>query len=86
MCKNPEGRIFLRQTLQTFGEPFAVCFGLGLNRHFDNRFREGRWLEKDIEIFITQGVTSGDVSNSDQGSDVAGIGGFHLNPFVGLNH
>src|SRR5581483_10369845 len=81
-----EGRIFFGQALQTFAHLFAISFGLGFDRHRNNRFRERWGLEHDLEVLVAQSVTRGDVSDTDQCGDVAGVGRIHIDPFIGLDH
>ena len=56
-----EGRIFFGQTLQTFGHllPIGLCFRL--DGHGNDRLREGRRFEHDVEILIAKRVAGGDV-------------------------
>ena len=68
-----ERRIFFRQALQAFGHLLAIRLGLRLDGHADDRLRERRRFERDVKIFIAQRVTGGDVAQTDQRGDVAGV-------------
>ena len=80
-----EGRIFFGQPLQRDRHLFLVLLRLRLDRHRDNRVREGRRLEQDRKIFIAQRVAGGDVLDADDRRDVAGVTGVDVLALVGLD-
>src|SRR5437667_5173885 len=81
-----ESRIFFSETLQPLTHFFAISLGLRLDGHRDDRLRESRWLEHDLEVFITKGIARGDVPNADQSSDIARECGLDIDSLVRLNH
>src|SRR5690606_429449 len=68
-----EGRIFLSQLAQSNTHLLLVSLGLGLHCHGDNRLRELHALENQLVVDVAQGVTSGDVLQTDTGSDIASV-------------
>src|SRR4029079_1511661 len=64
----------------------TVRFGLRLDSHRDHRLRECGWFEHNLEILIAQGVTGGDISNTDQSRDISRVSRLNVNSLVGLNH
>ena len=52
--EDAEGRIFLCQALQRVGHLLLVELGLRLNGHRDDRIGEGRRLQQDRVILVTQ--------------------------------
>ena len=80
-----ECRIFFSQTLEALGHLVLVGLRLRLDGHADDRFREGRGFEGDVEVLVAQGVTCGDVAQTDEGRDVAGVDGVHVLALAALN-
>ena len=80
-----EGRIFFRETLQCFTHLFPIPFCLWLDSHRDNRLRETWWLESDFKIFIPQGVTRGNVLQSNRRRDIPCKNCINIFPFIRLN-
>ena len=81
-----ESGILLGQCLQANRHFFLVSLGIGLDSHGNHGLREGWRLEADINVRRTQGITSRDVANAHQGSDITGVHGFDILLFVGLDH
>ena len=80
-----EGRIFFSQTLQTLRHLILVGLRLRLDGHADDWLREGRGLEGDVEVLVAKGIAGGDVAQTDQGCDVAGVDGIDIFAFAALN-
>ena len=68
-----ERRVFFRQALQAFGHLVAILLRLRLHGHADDGFRERRRFERHVEILVAQRVTGGDVAQTDERGDIAGI-------------
>ena len=83
--ENLKGGILFGKPLQGDAHFLLVLFRLRLDRHRDDRVREGRRLEQDREIFVTERVARGDILNPDDGGDVARIAGIDVLTLVGLN-
>jgi hypothetical protein len=60
-------------------------FCLRLDRHRNNRIREGRRLQQDWKILVAERVTRGDVLNADDRRDIARIAGIDVLAFVRLD-
>jgi hypothetical protein len=80
-----EGRILLREALETFRHLVAIVFGLRLNRHADDRLGEGRRLEQYVELLVAQRIARRDVPQTDQGRDIARIHRIHILAFAALD-
>ena len=80
-----ERRIFFRQALQTFGHLITIRLRLRLDRHADDRLREGGRLQHHVERLVTQGVAGGDVPETDQRRDVARVHAVHVLPLAALD-
>ncbi len=80
-----ERRIFLGQLRQRDTHLFLVALGLGLNRHRDDRLGELHALKGDDVIQIAQGITRGDILQTDRGGDVARANFLDLLTLVGVH-
>ena len=80
-----ERRILFRESLDGRAELLLVGLGLRLDRHGDNRLREGHRLQYDGITRIAQGVTCGGVLQPHDSNDVAGARGVDLLALVGVH-
>jgi hypothetical protein len=80
-----ESRVFLDQTAEGLAHLFTVGLGLRLDGHGNDRFREGRRLELDVEILHAKRVARLDVLDADDGGDVARVDHVELVALVGLD-
>src|SRR5262249_14906189 len=80
-----ERRIFFRETLKRCSHFLLIELGLRLNRHGDNRIREGRRLEEDRVSFVTESVSRGDILDADDGRNVTRVTRIDIFALVRLN-
>ena len=83
--EDAEGRVFLGQALEGDAHLFLVDLGLRLDGHGDDRFGEGRWLEKNRVVFVAKRIACGDVADADDRGDVARVTGVDILALVRLN-
>src|SRR4051794_36562011 len=67
-----EGRVLLGQLLDGGAELLLVALGLGLDRHRDDRGREGHRLQDHRVLRVAQGVTGRRLLQADDGHDLTG--------------
>ena len=84
--EDTERRILLSQALQCLGHLVAIGAGVGLDRHRDDRFGEGRRLEHHVEYLVAERVAGGNVAQPHDRSDVTGVNGIHIGALVCLEH
>ena len=85
MRENAERRIFFSESLQGDRHFFLIQLCLRLNGHGNNWIRERGRLQKDRVILITERIARGDVLNTHDCGDIAGITRFNIFALVRLN-
>src|SRR5690606_20248370 len=80
-----ERRIFLGQFAQSNAHLLLVGFGLRLDGNVNHRLGEVHTLANDLLVQVAMSVTSGDVFQTEQGSNVNGAQLFDLGTVVGLH-
>src|SRR4051794_221948 len=80
-----EGGVLLGQLLDGGAELLLVALGLRLDRHRDDRGREGHRLEDHRVLRVAEGVTGRRLLEADDGDDLAGAHAVALFALVGVH-
>src|ERR1035437_2478554 len=86
VVETAERRVFLGQPLQSFGHFVAVSPRLRLDGHADNGLGERRRFKGHVVVLVAQRVAGGDIPQTDERGDVAGINLGDVLAFAALNN